>query len=112
MTEKRYIPEKGDIVWIDYDPSAGKEVQKIRPGLVVSRKNFNSATNFAVLCPITSTKINLPTRYTLSEQNKTKGQVVIHQLKSLDFKIRNIEFIEKIYQVDLKKIEQVIGYIF
>ncbi|EQB4806945.1 type II toxin-antitoxin system PemK/MazF family toxin, partial [Enterococcus faecalis] len=35
--EKKYIPKKGDIVWIDFDPSAEKEIQKRRPGLVVSR---------------------------------------------------------------------------
>ena len=53
--EKKYIPKKGDIVWIDFDPSAGKEIQKRRPGLVVSRYEFNRKTMFAVICPITST---------------------------------------------------------
>ena len=55
MINKHYIPEKGDIVWIDFDPSAGKEIQKRRPGVVVSRYDFNRATFFAVICPITST---------------------------------------------------------
>ena len=39
--EKIYIPKKGDIVWINFDPSAGKEIQKQRPGLVISRTDFN-----------------------------------------------------------------------
>ena len=47
--EKKYIPKKGDIVWIDFDPSAGKEIQKRRPGLVVSRYEFNRKTMFAVI---------------------------------------------------------------
>jgi len=50
--EKKYIPKKGDIVWIDFDPAAGKEIQKRRPGLVVSRYEFNRKTMFAVIFPL------------------------------------------------------------
>ena len=93
--EKKYIPKKGDIVWIDFDPAAGKEIQKRRPGLVVSRYEFNRKTMFAVICPITSTIKNIPTRYTLPDDIETHGQVVISQLKSLDFTER------KLSQIDL-----------
>ncbi|MGL9905513.1 MazF family toxin-antitoxin system, toxin component [Enterococcus sp. DIV0802c] len=89
--ERNYIPKKGDIVWIDFDPSTGKEIQKRRPGLVVSRYEFNRKTMFAVICPITSTIQKLPTRYTLPEDLDTKGQVLISQLKSLDFKERKLK---------------------
>lgn len=75
--EWRNIPKKGDIVWIDFDPSAGKEIQKRRPGLVVFRYEFNRKTMFAVICPITSTIKNMPTRYTLPDKMETYGQVVI-----------------------------------
>ncbi|MBM7710621.1 mRNA interferase MazF [Enterococcus xiangfangensis] len=92
MTEERnYIPKKGDIVWINFDPSAGKEIQKRRPGLVVSRYEFNRKTMFAVICPITSTIKQLPTRYTLPDEAETTGQVLISQLKSLDFKERKLK---------------------
>lgn len=53
-----------------------------------------------------------PTRYTLSFGLKTKGQINIHQLKAVDYTIRQIDFIEKINLVDMKMIDQVIGYIF
>lgn len=89
--EKNYIPKKGDIVWIDFDPSAGKEIQKRRPSLVVSRYEFNRKTLFAVICPITSTKKNLPTRYSLPEDLDIKGQVIVSQLKSLGFKERKLK---------------------
>lgn len=109
---KKYIPKKGDIVWLDFDPSAGMEIQKRRPALVVSQTQFNFRTSFAVVCPITSTMKKNPTRYTLSPDMKTKGQIVIHQLKAVDFSIRQIEFIEKINEADMNMIDQVIGYIF
>ena len=44
-----------DIVWVNFDPSSGNEIKKRRPGLVVSRYEFNRSTLFAVICPITST---------------------------------------------------------
>ncbi|MGM0340118.1 type II toxin-antitoxin system PemK/MazF family toxin [Enterococcus sp. AZ007] len=113
MTErKKYIPKKGDIVWIDFDPSAGREIQKRRPGLVVSRYDFNRKTMFAVICPITSTIRNLPTRYSLPEELDTAGQVLIAQLKSLDFKERKLEKIENLPLQDVAKIDQIIEYIF
>lgn len=113
MTEKiNYIPKKGDIVWIDFDPSAGKEIQKRRPGLVVSRYDFNRWTLFAVICPITSTVKNIPTRYSLPEELDTKGQVIISRLKSLDFKVRKLKKIENLPIQDMAKIDQIIEYIF
>ena len=110
--EKKYIPKKGDIVWIDFDPSAGNEIQKRRPGLVVSRYDFNRKTMFAVICPITSTIKNLPTRYSLPEELDTTGQVLISQLKSLDFKERKLKKIENLPLQDMAKIDQFIEYIF
>ena len=91
-TSDRYIPKKGDIVWVNFDPSSGNEIKKRRPGLVVSRYEFNRSTLFAVICPITSTIKNIPTRYTLPKEMVVTGQIVISQLKSLDFHARKIEY--------------------
>ena len=113
MTEEKiYVPKKGDIVWIDFDPSAGKEIQKRRPGLVVSRYEVNRKTLFAVICPITSTIRNLPTRYSLPNDLDTTGQILISQLKSLDFKERKLKKIESLPLQDMAKIDQIIEYIF
>ena len=113
MTEEKiYVPKKGDIVWSDFDPSAGKEIQKRRPGLVVSRYEFNRKTLFAVICPITSTIRNLPTRYSLPNDLDTTGQILISQLKSLDFKERKLKKIESLPLQDMAKIDQIIEYIF
>lgn len=110
--ERNYIPKKGDIVWIDFDSSTGKENQKRRLGLVASRYEFNRKTMFAVICPITSTIKKLPTRYTLPEDLDTNGQVLISQLKSLDFKERKLKKIENLPLKDMAKIDQIIEYIF
>lgn len=57
----------------------------------MSRYDFNRKTMFAVICPITSTIKNLPTRYSLPDELEVTGQVLISQLKSLDFKERKLK---------------------
>ncbi|MFV9616040.1 MAG: type II toxin-antitoxin system PemK/MazF family toxin [Gammaproteobacteria bacterium] len=90
-----YIPDKGDIVWLNFDPSAGKEIMKRRPAFVISRKLFNEHTGFVVVAPITNTVRGMKLEVTLPEDISTSGAVLIHQMKSLDFDDREIELIEK-----------------
>jgi mRNA interferase MazF/mRNA interferase ChpB len=89
-----YIPNKGDIVSLNFDASAGNEIMKNRPALVISRKEFNQHTKFAIVAPITSTKRGMALEVVLSE-TLTQGVVLVHQLRSLDVESRGIKFIEK-----------------
>lgn len=112
MSDDKYVPHKGDIIWIDFNPSAGKEIKKRRSGLVVSSYLFNQSTRFAVICPITSTHKNYPDRFNLKDTSKIKGQVLVSQLKSLDYIERNGKFIEKIPTNDLQQINQLVSFVF
>ena len=112
MGDKTDKYAEGDIVWVNFDPSSGNEIKKRRPGLVVSRYEFNRSTLFAVICPITSTIKNIPTRYTLPKEMVLTGQIVISQLKSLDFHARKIEFADRLPVQDIANVDQIIEYIF
>lgn len=91
-----YIPEKGDIVWLDFDPSAGKEIVKRRPAFVISREIFNKKVKMTVVAPITSKIHGVPLEVILPLKGlKTRGSVLVYQLKSLDVFNRKIKFIEK-----------------
>lgn len=90
-----YIPDKGDIVWFNFDPSAGREIMKRRPAFVISRKVFNEHTGFAIVAPITSTVRGMKLEVVLPKGVATKGSILIHQMKSLDFENRELELIEK-----------------
>lgn len=90
-----YIPDKGDIVSLNFDPSTGNEIMKRRPAFVISRKLFNEHTGFAVVAPITSTMRNMQLEVVLPTEALTKGSVLIHQMKSLDYKNRQVALIEK-----------------
>lgn len=48
------IPLRGDLIWLDFDPQAGREQAGRRPALVLSEQAFNELTGFAVICPINS----------------------------------------------------------
>jgi len=101
-----YIPDKGDIVSLNFDPSAGKEIMKRRPAFVISRKIFNEHTGFAVVAPITSTIRKMKLEVVLPEETATKGAVLIHQMKSLDFGDRQIELIEKAPELTIRKVTE------
>jgi len=101
-----YIPDKGDIVSLNFDPSAGKEIMKRRPAFVVSRKIFNEHTGFAVVAPITSTIRKMKLEVVLPEEMATKGSVLIHQMKSLDFDNRQIKLIERAPKVIVGKVTE------
>ena len=101
----KYIPEQGDIVWINFDPSAGREITKRRPAFVISRKSFNQHTEMSIVAPITSQIKGMKLEIVLPGKMKTSGAILVHQLKSIDYKDREILFIEKSPQ-DI--IEQVI----
>ncbi len=101
-----FIPDKGDIVSLNFDPGAGKEIMKRRPAFVISRKAFNQHTGFAIVAPITSTVRGMAMEVTL-EGTSTQGSVLIHQLKSLDFSSRDVKLIEKAPEGIAKKVTDV-----
>ena len=101
-----YIPDKGDIVSLDFDPRAGKEIIKRRPAFVISRLLFNEHTGFAIVAPITSTIRKMKLEVVLPDEILTEGAVLIHQMKSLDFNNRQIKLIEKAPETITKKVTE------
>ncbi len=97
------IPDAGDIVILDFDPQAGREIKKRRPGLVLSPKAFNQATKFAVICPITSTasvhgfQLRLPDGIKdFAPPPGGSSTVKIEQLRSLDIVARNAQIVARV----------------
>ncbi|HIO83039.1 MAG TPA: type II toxin-antitoxin system PemK/MazF family toxin [Deltaproteobacteria bacterium] len=91
----RYIPEKGDFVVVTFDPQSGHEQKGRRPVLVVSNKLFNKATGLAIVCPITNTNRNIPFHVALSKESSLTGYIMVEQIKSIDYKSRRIQLVEK-----------------
>lgn len=89
---KKYVPERGDIVWLDFDPQTGFEQKGKRPALVITPKLYNEKVGLAVFCPITSRIKNYPFEVVIDEK-KLSGAILSDQIKSLDWRARKAEFI-------------------
>ena len=88
--KSRYVPERGDVVWISMDPQAGHEQAGRRPALVLSPAAYNRKTSLALLCPITSQVKGYPFEVPLPEGVPVRGVVLADQVKSLDWRARNV----------------------
>ena len=98
---KKYIPEQGDIVYLDLNPTKGHEQKGSRPARVISNNIFNKNTKMAIVCPITSNMKEFPTHYILEDTKKIYGSVLCEHIRSIDYEIRNLELIEKASENDL-----------
>jgi mRNA interferase MazF len=90
-----YVPEQGDLAWINFDPQIGREQVKNRPALVLTTSDFNVATGLLLVCPVTRTERPWRTRVPLAG-TVTSGFIMIEQLKSLDWHARGAAFIERV----------------
>jgi mRNA interferase MazF len=107
---KNYVPEKGDIVWLDFDPKAGHAQKGRRPALVISQMSYNEKVGSGIVCPITSKEKGYPFEVKVEGKN-ISGCVLSDQVKSLDWKIRNVEFIEKASAEVIEKVVEIIKVI-
>ena len=97
-----YIPDRGDIIWLEFDPQKGHEQKGRRPGIVLSKKEYNQKTNLAIICPITSKIKDYP--FEIRINSIIQGVILSDQVRSIDWKSWNAAFIEKIPEEILKEI--------
>jgi mRNA interferase MazF len=90
------VPDRGDIVWLDLDPQAGREQAGRRTCLVLSPALYNGKTGLAVFCPITNQAKGYSFEVRLPAGLRTTGVVLADHIKSLDWRVRNAEFREKV----------------
>jgi mRNA interferase MazF len=88
-----YVPNRGDFIWLDFDPQTGHEQMGQRQALVVSHDRFNERMGFAFVCPISNTKRQNPFYVRIPEGETVSGVVMVDQTRSLDFKARKASFI-------------------
>ncbi|HZV35196.1 MAG TPA: endoribonuclease MazF [Verrucomicrobiae bacterium] len=88
-----YVPDRGDIVWIDCDPQTGHEQSGRRPAVVLSPRSYNRPAGLALLCPITNRSKGYPFEVPLVEGLPVTGVVLADQVRSLDWRARQVSFI-------------------
>ena len=88
----KYVPERGDLVWLTFSPQSGHEQAGRRPGIVLSPASYNRRAGLALFCPITSRSKGYPFEVAIPEGLKVSGVVLSDQLRSLDWQVRSAEF--------------------
>jgi mRNA interferase MazF len=90
-----YVPNRGDIVWLDFDPQTGHEQAGHRPALIISPMIYNDF-GLAIVCPITNSTKGYPFEVRLPSGINTTGFVLADHIKSIDWKARKAELKEKV----------------
>ncbi|MDR3341614.1 MAG: endoribonuclease MazF [Treponema sp.] len=108
MVNKKYIPERGDVVWLNFNPQMGHEQKGKRPAIVISPKEYNEKVNLGLFCPITSKEKNYPFEVKIKNE-KIDGVVLSDQIKSLDWTKRGIDYIIKATEDEINEVLNKIG---
>jgi mRNA interferase MazF len=80
----RKVPDRGDLVWVNFAPQAGHEQTGHRPALVLSPRVYHERSKLAVLCPITSNDAPWPWKVPLPDGLSVSGAVLVDQVRSID----------------------------
>jgi mRNA interferase MazF len=84
-----YVPDRGEVVWLDFDPQAGHEQSGRRPAFVVSPQSYNKKTRLMLCCPITTQVKGYP--FEVAVEDGVRGVILADQVKSLDWQVRRAE---------------------
>lgn len=96
-------PKKGDIVLLDFNPQSGHEQAGYRPGLVLTSFDFNKATGFCWVAPITSQVKGYPFEVVISGTEQSSGVALVDQVKSLDISARKMKVVDHVSTECLKE---------
>ena len=88
-----YVPKRGDAIWINFNPQAGHEQAGRRPAIVLSPQSYNGKVGLCLLCPITNQTKGYPFEVLIPAGLGVTGVILSDQGKSLDWRVRNAEFI-------------------
>ncbi len=104
MVGNGYVPDRGDLVWLQFNPQAGHEQAGKRPALVLSPAAYNGKAKLSLLCPITSKRKGYPFEVNIPQDLPIEGVILADQVKSLDWESRQAAFICKVPQKTLAEV--------
>jgi len=96
VVARGYVPDAGDVVWVDFMPQVGHEQSGRRPAVVLSPRIYNEKASLAVLCPVTSHVKGYPFEVELPAGLSLRGVILADQLNGLDWRKRRAEKLAKL----------------
>jgi len=104
-----YVPEGGDLVWLTFNPQAGHEQAGRRPAVVLSPAAYNGKVGLALFSLITSQVKGYPFEVALPDGLPISGVILADQVKSLDWRAREVEKIAKLPDNIMKDVMTKVG---
>lgn len=99
-----YCPQRGDVVWLSFNPQSGHEQAGHRPAVVLSPREYNRKVGLALFCPITSQVKGYPFEVALPSDLPLAGVVLSDQVKSLDWRSRKARFCCKLPNATMEEV--------
>lgn len=102
---KPYVPARGDIVYLDFDPTKGHEQKGHRPAFVLSPRIYNAKSSLALFMPITKQQKGYPFEVLLPLELQIQGVILADQIKCLDWKARSVRFVESVPESVVEEVQ-------
>jgi mRNA interferase MazF len=102
---------QGDIIWVDFDPTKGREQAGYRPAVVISQTAYNNKRNMIFICPITNSIKPLRFRVLLDDRTETQGDVLCEQVRVIDLLARKCKIIEQLPKDLLRQVLEAVSVI-
>jgi mRNA interferase MazF len=109
VNPKKYVPDRGDVIWITLNPQAGHEQAGRRPAIVISPAQYNGKVGLAILCPITNQVKGYPFEVVIPNGLPVTGAILSDQAKSLDWRARQAVYICSLPQVTITEVRLKLG---
>lgn len=104
MVSTSYVPDRGDLVWLHFNPQSGHEQAGKRPALVISPAAYNGKVGLSLLCPVISKSKGYPFEVIIPQDLPIEGVILSDQVKSLDWQSRQATFICKISDATMAEV--------
>lgn len=104
-----YVPDRGHLIWLTFDPQAGHEQAGRRPALVTSPSSYNKKVGLFLACPITNQEKGYPFEVKIPAGKGVTGVILTDQIKSLDWRSRNAEYIDQLPNTALNEVMEKIN---
>ena len=101
-----YIPARGDVVWLMFNPQSGHEQAGRRPALVLSPAAYNDKVGLALLCPITNQRKGYPFEVVIPDGHNVTGVILADQIRSLDWRARDATLMTQLPEAVVEEVLQ------
>jgi mRNA interferase MazF len=101
-----YVPERGDVVWLNFNPESVHEQAGRRPAVVLSPQSYNQKVGLAIFCPITNQQKGYPFEVVIPSGLGVTGVILSDQVKSLDWRVRRAEYLSALAEPVLREVMQ------